>query len=80
MAMRDLPDMYARGPQVRGLRAYISGKSQMGMLQVYIMYHFLPIATTPVVLIPQVMVKELSAYIHLLYSGNTLYMKPCESL
>ena len=29
MGMRDLPDMYARGP-----RAYISGKSRVHMLQV----------------------------------------------
>ena len=45
MGTRDLPDMYAlspraacmpeaRGPQARGLRAYISGKSREHMLQV----------------------------------------------
>ena len=36
MGMGDLPDMYARGLRAtgRGLRAYISGKSQMAMLQV----------------------------------------------
>ena len=34
MGTRDLPDMYARGPQARGLRAYISGKSRVHMLQV----------------------------------------------
>ena len=34
MGARDLPDMYARGPQARGLRAYISGESQAPMLQV----------------------------------------------
>ena len=50
MAIRNLPDMYARG-----LRAYISGKSRMGMLQV-LHINFVPIVTTPVVLIPQVIV------------------------
>ena len=34
MGRRDLPDMYAQGPQARGLRAYISGKSRLPMLQV----------------------------------------------
>ena len=34
MDTRDLPDMYARGPQARGLRAYMSGKSREHMLQV----------------------------------------------
>ena len=34
MAMGDLPDVYARGPWAQGLRAYISGKSQIAMLQV----------------------------------------------
>ena len=38
MGARDLPDMYARGPQARGMRAYISGKSRAHMLQV--MFHF----------------------------------------
>ena len=35
MNTRDLPDMYAgaQGPQARGLRAYISSKSQVHMLQ-----------------------------------------------
>ena len=33
MAIRDLPDMYALGPAALGLRAYISGKSLMAMLQ-----------------------------------------------
>ena len=32
MGARDLPDMYARGPQARGLRAYISGESRAPML------------------------------------------------
>ena len=30
---RDLPDMYALGPAALGLRAYISGKSLVPMLQ-----------------------------------------------
>ena len=34
MSTRDLPDMYAQGPQAQGLRAYISGKSRVHMLQV----------------------------------------------
>ena len=33
MAIRDLPDMYALGPAALRLRAYISGKSPMAMLQ-----------------------------------------------
>ena len=40
MGTRDLPDIYARGLQARGLRAYISGKSREHMLQVIRMYHF----------------------------------------
>ena len=51
MAMGNLPDMYARG-----LRAYISGKSQMAMLQVLCITLFPCIVTTPVVLIPRVFV------------------------
>ena len=42
-------------PEARGLRAYISGKSRMAMLQVLCITLF-PIVTTPVVLIPQVFV------------------------
>ena len=38
MAMRDLPDMYARMLEARGLRAYISGKSLMAMLQLLHIY------------------------------------------
>ena len=34
MAMGDLPAMYARRPQARGLGACILGKSRMTMLQV----------------------------------------------
>ena len=34
MGARDLSDMYARGPQARGLRAYTSGESRTPMLQV----------------------------------------------
>ena len=54
MAMGDLPDMYALSSRAE-LRAYISGKSQIAMLQ-SIMYHFVSIVTTPVILIPQVIV------------------------
>ena len=28
-----LPDMYARGPQAQGLRAYISGKARVPVIQ-----------------------------------------------
>ena len=36
MCKRDLPDMHAQtqGPHAQGLRAYISGKSQLPKLQV----------------------------------------------
>ena len=37
MGARDLPDMYAQGPQARGLRTYISGESRAPMLQVLCM-------------------------------------------
>ena len=33
MCTRDLPDMYALSPRALGLRAYISGKSLVPMLQ-----------------------------------------------
>ena len=33
MGTGDLPDMYAQGPRATGLRAYISGKSRVPMLQ-----------------------------------------------
>ena len=33
MGTSDLPDMYAQSPRATGLRAYISGKSQVPMLQ-----------------------------------------------
>ena len=64
----------------------------MAMLQLLCIVSLCYVVTTPVVLIPQVIVtlvckvistnclciivKELSTYIHLLYSDNTLYMKP----
>ena len=52
MAMRDLSDMYARGPRAEGIhiRQITNGHVTS------IMYHFVPIVTTPVVLIPQVIV------------------------
>ena len=95
MAMGDLPDMYGRCPRAAGPRAEGIHIRQIKNGHVtIIMYHFVPIETTTVVLIPQVIVtlvhkvistngqclivKVLGAYIHLLYSGNTLYMKPCE--
>ena len=34
MGTRDLPNMYAQGPQTQGMRAFISGKPQIHMLQV----------------------------------------------
>ena len=42
MCSRDLPDMYALGPAALGLRAYISGKSLVPMLQLftYITTHY----------------------------------------
>ena len=52
MAIGDLPDMYARGPRAEGIdiRQITNGHITS------IMYHFVPIVTTPVVLIPQVIV------------------------
>ena len=60
MAMGDLPDMYARspraaGPAARGLKAYNIRQIMNGYVT-SIMYHFVPIVTAPVVLIPQVIV------------------------
>ena len=45
MAMRDLPDMYARSPRAEGIhiRQITNGHVTT------IMYHFVPIVTTPVV-------------------------------
>ena len=48
MAMRDLPDMYARSPRAEGIHI---GQIINGHVT-SIMYHFVPIVTTPVVLIP----------------------------
>ena len=57
MAMRDLPDMYAQGPRTTGLRAEGIHIWQITNGHVTtIMYHFVLIVTTPVVLIPQVIV------------------------
>ena len=45
MAMGDLPDMYVRGPRAEGIhiRQIMNGDVTS------IMYHFVPIVTTPVV-------------------------------
>ena len=59
MAMGDLPDMYARG---LGATGPITRAEGMQIRQITnghvttVMYHFVPIVTTPVVLIPQVIV------------------------
>ena len=52
MGMRDLPDMYARSKRAEGIhiRQITNGHVTS------IMYHFVPKVTTPVVLIPQVIV------------------------
>ena len=34
MAASDFADIYTRGPQARGLRVYMSAKSQVAMVQV----------------------------------------------
>ena len=55
MAMRDLPDMYTRsptGPWAEGIHIRQIPHGHVTS----IMYHFVPIVTTPVVLIPQVIV------------------------
>ena len=50
MAMRDLPVMYARSPRAAGLRAEgIHIRQIMNGHVTTIMYHFVPIVTTPVV-------------------------------
>ena len=57
MAMGDLPDMYAQSPRAAGLRAKgIHIRQIMNGHVTSIMYHFVPIVTTPVALIPQVIV------------------------
>ena len=53
MAICDLPHMYAWGPRATGPRASGIHIRQITNGHVTsIMYHFVPIATTPVVLIP----------------------------
>ena len=50
MAMRDLPDMYAKSPRAAGPRAEgIRIRQIMNGHITAIMYHFVPIVTTPVV-------------------------------
>ena len=57
MAMRDLPDMYARSPRACGpLALGIHIRQITNGHVITIMYHFVPIVTTLVVLIPQVIV------------------------
>ena len=57
IGMRDLPDMYARNPRAVGLRVEGIHIEQITNCHVTsIMYHFVPIVTTPVVLIPQVII------------------------
>ena len=60
MAMGDLSDVYAQDPQVpraSGPRAVgIHIRQIMNGHVTSIMYHFVPMVTTPVVLIPQVIV------------------------
>ena len=86
MAMGDLPDMYAQGPRAEGIHI----RQIMNGHVTSIMYHFVPTSSfNPTsnchtcsqgfkykLLIPYG--QGVSAYIHLLYLGNTLYMKPCE--
>ena len=90
MSMRDLPDMYAKSVRAEGIHIRRIKNTHV----ISVMYHFVAIATAPVVWIPRVIVtlvhkvistnclciivKELRAYVHLLYSGNTLYMKSKE--
>ena len=54
MGMGDLPDVYvctympkAQGPEAQGMRAFISNKSQIHILQV-LCYTSIAIVTTPV--------------------------------
>ena len=55
--MGDLPEMYAWGPRTAGTRAEgIHIRQIMNAHVTTIMYHFVSIATTPVVRIPQVIV------------------------
>ena len=57
MRMRDLPDKYARSPRATGMRAEgIHIRQIMNAHVTSIMYHSVPIVTTPVVLILQVIV------------------------
>ena len=50
MGMRDLPDMYARGPRAAGSRAKGIHIRQITNVHVRsVMYHFVAIVTTPVV-------------------------------
>ena len=52
MAMGDLPDIYGRSLRAEGIHIR---QITIGHVTT-IMYHFVPIVTTPVVLIPQVIV------------------------
>ena len=50
MAMGDLPNMYAQGLRATGIHISQIPHGHVAS----IMYHFVPIVTTPVVLIPQI--------------------------
>ena len=65
MCICNLPDMYSQSPrlQARGMRAYISGKTFM-LIIITTTYYWLMHYSQGVE--------------HLLYSGNTLYIKPDE--
>ena len=52
MAMGDFPDMYAQSLRADGIHIRQIKNGHVTS----IMYHFVPIVTTPVVLIPQVIV------------------------
>ena len=93
MAMRDLPDMYARSPRTAGLRAegirirqimnghvtsiisLCSHGNNTSSFNLISNCHTRLQGYKYKLLMPYI-VNELSAYIHLIYSGNTLYMKP----
>ena len=72
--MRDLPDMYVAMPKAQGIRAFISGKSQMHMLQV-LCNTFIAIVTTPEGLMSQVIVILVCGVINTNIIANALYSR-----
>ena len=79
MAICDFPDMYAQSPRVEGIHIRQITNDHVTS----IMHQFVPIVTIVLVQVightfsqgykyKCLKVKELSAYIHLLHSGNTL--------